>query len=145
MGLRAEGIIYPLEVLAVGKINKQKRAFSLIELLLVVTILGTLAGGIYGIYDTSTHNARVNTMRAQRKALKQSIEQYFAKNDTYPPSLEALTKSYLSKIPDDPLTSYTGCDWLIKGPLPGAKWISTRTSAVTPVEGIFDVTSASGL
>ena len=118
--------------------------FSLIELLIVVTILGSIAGGIYGIYDSSAANARKNASHAKRKAIKQSIEHYFARHDKYPPSLEALTKSYLSQIPDDPLTDYAGCDWLIKGPRPTDSWVSSRF-ATAPAEGIFDVKSASGL
>jgi len=118
--------------------------FSLIELLIVVTILGAIAGGIYGIYDTSAYNARVNASHSKRKAIKQSIEHYFARHDRYPPSLEALTKSYISEIPDDPMTEYDGCDWLVRGPNATDSWLSSRLASA-PADGIFDVKSASGI
>ena len=119
-------------------------AFSLIELLIVITILGSIAGGIYGIYDSSAENARKNSSLSKRKALKEAIEHYFARHDKYPPSLQALTKSYLSKIPDDPMTDYQGCDWLVKGPRATDSWVSSRFST-SPADGIFDVRSASGI
>lgn len=118
--------------------------FSLIELLIVVTILGAISGGIYGIYGSSTHNARVNASLSKRKAVKSAIEAYFARNDTYPPSLDALTKSYLNEIPDDPLTDYEGIDWLVRGPLQTDSWLSSRYET-PPANGIFDIRSASGI
>lgn len=118
--------------------------FSLIELLIAVTILGAIAGGIYGIYDTSAHNARVNTMRSQRRAIKNAIEQYYSQRGNYPPTLLALTKRYLNEIPDDPLTSFQGCDWLVRGPSPTASWVSSIGTS-GPAGGVFDARSASGL
>jgi len=128
------------------KYGNSKVAFSLIELLLVVTILGALSGGIYGLYNSSTMEARRKTSQAQQKSLKTAIDYYFAKNNTYPPSLEALTRSYVSKIPDDPLTNFIGNDWMVRGPSKDI-WLSSRSSisSSAPAEGIYDVQSASGM
>lgn len=123
--------------------RKSKAGFSLIELLLVVTILGSLSGGIYGLYNSSVMEARQKTSQSQQRALKTAIDYYFAKNNSYPPSLSALTKSYMSKIPDDPLTDFIGSDWLVRGPKSDV-WVSS-VSGVLPAEGIYDVrSSASG-
>ena len=124
------------------KSTKSKAAFSLIELLLVVTILGSLTGGIYGLYASSTLQARQKASQQKERALKTSIDYYFAKNNAYPPSLEALTKSYVSEIPDDPLTEFIGNDWMVRGPSTNT-WVSSRSSSL-PAEGIYDVRSASG-
>jgi prepilin-type N-terminal cleavage/methylation domain-containing protein len=122
--------------------GKSRAGFSLIELLLVVTILGTLSGGIYGLYNSSIIEARQKTSISQQRAIKTAIDYYFAKNNSYPPSLNALTKSYMSKIPDDPLTDFIGSDWLIRGPKTDV-WISCLSTSL-PAEGIYDVRSSSG-
>lgn len=122
--------------------RKSKSAFSLIELLLVVTILGSLSGGIYGLYNSSIMEARAKTSQSQERAIKTAIDYYFAKNNSYPPSLEALTKSYISKIPDDPMTDFIGSDWLVRGPSEN-KWVDCLGNDL-PVKGIYDVRSASG-
>jgi len=124
--------------------HRRKSGFSLLEVLIVLSILGTLVAGIYAVYDTSVHSARVNSMRAKRRAVKEAIEQYYARYDTYPPSLEALTKTYLSRIPDDPMTNFYGNDWLVHGPISTESWISSLSTSI-PAGGVYDIRSASGL
>lgn len=122
-----------------------RRGFSLVEMLLVVAILSLLCGGAYEVYTTSTADARFQAMRADVKMMKTAIDQYKARTGYYPSSLEALTRSYISRVPDDPTTERTGNDWMVIGPnddpTDGSKWLSAATGP--PPGGIADIRSAS--
>ncbi len=122
----------------------RRSGLSLLELLIVMAILSVLVGSIYGIYDTSVKQARINSMRTKLRILKKAIDQYYGAHGTYPPSLESLTKRYITTIPDDPMTEYEGNDWWIRGPLPSDPWLPATTDTM-PAHGIYDVMSSSGI
>lgn len=114
-------------------------------MLVVVTILSLLVGGAYQVYNSSTRDARYQSMRAHLSLLKTAIDQYNAKTGDFPTSLEVLTRSYISRVPDDPTTEFVGNDWMVIGPnddpSDGSLW---RTAASeSPDGGIADVRSAS--
>ncbi|MBI3892262.1 MAG: prepilin-type N-terminal cleavage/methylation domain-containing protein [Candidatus Wallbacteria bacterium] len=121
------------------------KGFSLVEMLVVVAILSLLVGGAYQIYTSSTTDTRYQAMRANLKMMKTAIDQFHAKTGAYPTSLEALTRSYLSRVPDDPTTERIGNDWMVIGPNDdpndSSKWVSA--TAGPPTGGIADVRSAS--
>jgi general secretion pathway protein G len=120
--------------------------FSLLEVLIVVTILAVVVGGVYGIYETSVENARNQQMRANQKIIQLAIEQYKAKTNRFPSSLEALTRGYLNRVPDDPTTAYSGNDWLVIGPNDNPRSVTSwRPATSPPSDGIFDVRSRSEL
>ena len=137
---------YERPTLPMAPLKASKRGFTLIEILITLTILASLIGGVFSLYATSVENARVQKMRANLTLIKQAIEQYYAINGKYPTSLEILTRRYLSKLPDDPLTDYRGNDWLVIGPdgnpLDPNSW--RRAANDCPPTGIFDVRSSSG-
>src|SRR5687767_7393964 len=95
-----------------GARREARPGFSLLEVLIVVSILAIVVGGVYGLYETSMDNASLQQMNANRKALKIAIDQYKARTGRFPNSLEALTRGYLNRVPDDPTTAFTGNDWL---------------------------------
>lgn len=126
--------------------RSRRSAFTLVEILVTLTIVGALVGGVYALYDTSVESARVQQMRANLKIIKQAIEQYHARTGRFPTSLEVLTQKYLTKVPDDPLTSFQGNDWLAidptGNPMNPNDW---KPAAKDPLpNGIFDVKSSSG-
>lgn len=124
---------------------RSPRGFSLVEMLVVVSILALLVGGAYQIYSTSTSDTRYQAMRANLKMMKTAIDQYRARTGSYPSSLEALTRSYLSKVPDDPTTERVGNDWMVIGPNDdpsvAANW--RPAAGTSPSGGIADVRSSS--
>lgn len=123
---------------------RRTAGFSLLEVLVVVAILGTVVGGVYGIYESSIDNSRYQQMRANQKSVQLAIEQFRAKTGRFPSSLEALTRGYLNRVPDDPTTQFVGNDWLVIGPNDDPKSVGAwRPSTSPPTEGIFDVRSRS--
>ncbi len=85
--------------------HKSQQGFTLLELMVVVTIAGILA-------TLAEPSFRQSVLRAKEAALKQNlftmrdvIDQYRADTGSYPPSLAELTSAgYLRGIPVDPFT-----------------------------------------
>lgn len=120
--------------------------FSLLEVLIVCSILAIVVGGVYGIYESSIGNTRFQQMRANQKTLQLAIEQYRAKTGRLPSSLESLTRGYLNRVPDDPTTQFIGNDWLVIGPNDNPRSVSAwKPSTSPPTDGIFDIRSRSDL
>ncbi len=126
-------------------VQRRRSGFTIIEVLMVLIILGLLVSSAYEVYQSGVDTARYQTMRNHQTMLRKSIEQYHARTQRYPPSLEALTRKYLNRIPDDPLTASPENDWLVIGPNADASDSASWTIATSPpLEGIFDVRSSSG-
>lgn len=126
--------------------SRRLTGFSLLEILIVCSILAVVVGGVYGIYESSIDNTRFQQMKANQKALQLAIEQYRAKTGRLPSSLETLTRGYLNRVPDDPTTQYVGNDWLVIGPNDNPRSVSAwKPSTSPPSDGIFDIRSSSEL
>ena len=98
--------------LAVQK-NLLRRAFTLVEMLLVVTIIGILAALVIPKIAGTSERARVTAARADiNGGIKSALGQYEVDNGFYPKSLSDLITMpsnaknwhgpYLDKLPTDP-------------------------------------------
>ena len=63
---------------------KTSRGFSLIELLVVISIVGMLAGIVYANYGSARASARDSIRQANLKDLQLALELYKAQNGVYP-------------------------------------------------------------
>jgi len=114
------------------RVVKRLRAFTLVELLIVVVILGILATVVIPIFTEAAEGAKYSVMSSNLKEVRRALERYrFEHNNTYPPLAcaadasdpKALTLSfltdktsashdlqsgpfgpYLSAIPENPFT-----------------------------------------
>ena len=118
--------------------------FTLLELLVVMTIIGILAAiGVPALRD-SPKRAREATLRADLFTFRSVIDQYKGDKGNYPPDLATVVKEgYMRKIPVDPMTKAS--DWALtmeeessdNPPAP------SDDPNAQPVPGIIDVHSAS--
>ena len=64
--------------------NRSKKAFTLVEILIVVVILGILAAIVVPQFTNATQDAQTGNLRAQIKSLQNQIELFKARNNYYP-------------------------------------------------------------
>lgn len=110
--------------------------WTLIELLIVITLLLILASLAMTQYRNSVRSAKEAALKSNLFMMRDAIDQYYADKGRYPESLQALVSdSYIRAIPRDPFTLSTDT-WTTTPaePEPG----STSASA-----GIYDVKSGS--
>lgn len=68
--------------------NRGERGWTLVELIIVIIILGLIAGVALPAYLDLTTNAKINACQAQQAAIKSAVLLYYAKNvGTLPDSL----------------------------------------------------------
>jgi general secretion pathway protein G len=79
--------------------------FTLIELLIVITIIGILVSLAQPSYNRAVTAAKEATLKENLFILRDAIDQYYADNAKYPPSLTDLAeKKYIRRVPKDPVT-----------------------------------------
>ncbi|HJW13799.1 MAG TPA: prepilin-type N-terminal cleavage/methylation domain-containing protein [Thermoanaerobaculia bacterium] len=79
--------------------------FTLLELLVVMTIIGILAAIAVPALRDSPQRAREAALREDLFTMRSVIDQYHGDKGAYPPDLQTLvTAGYLRKIPIDPMT-----------------------------------------
>jgi general secretion pathway protein G len=80
--------------------------FTIIELLVVLSLIVILASMGMAQYRTSQTHAREAVLKQDLFQMRDAIDQYFADKNQYPGTLDALvSEGYVRKIPVDPFTS----------------------------------------
>ncbi len=117
--------------------NRRKRArgFTLLELMIVLSIMAILMAIAVPVYNQSVVQARESVLRANLSTLRNVISQYTLDKQKAPQSLDDLvTAGYLRQIPIDPMTHE-------------ANWEVVQEDVMMAVDqenpGITDVHSAS--
>jgi general secretion pathway protein G len=81
------------------------RGFTLIEILIVITIIGILVTLAQPSYNRAVTSAKEASLKENLFILRDRIDQFYADNGKYPASLNDLVdKPYLRRIPKDPFT-----------------------------------------
>ena len=66
------------------RLVRARRAFTLVEILIVVIILGILATIIIGVVSNTTRDAAANALKDNLRTLRSSLEFYMAQHGSYP-------------------------------------------------------------
>lgn len=108
----------------------RQRAFTLIELMVVMAIIATLLTIALPRYFTHVERAKEAALRESLVVMRDAIDKYHADTGRYPESLDDLAaRRYLRKVPVDPITESS------------TTWTTTPPPAEDAAAGVYDVFS----
>ena len=116
--------------------SRSAGGFTLIEVLVVVTLIVVLASVGMASYTNSVQRAREAVLRENLFRMRDAIDQYYADKNKYPQSLQDLvTDKYLREVPKDPMTN-SADTWTT---------VPAEVDATNPAAepGVYDVKSGS--
>ena len=109
---------------------KKRRGFTLIELMVVMTIIALLISVVVPDYIGKMRRAEEAVLQENLSLMRDSLDKHYADTGRYPTSLEDLVvKHYLRAIPKDPFTQSA------------ATWVAVPPGD-TRKGNVFDVRSA---
>ena len=128
----------PLWLSTAPAIRTGRRGFTLIELIIVLSIIGLLVGLALPTYKSVTVKAREAVLKENLFILRSLIDKYAQDKGKYPASLQTLVQeSYIRAIPVDPVT-HQSTTWVEVRELP-----SPEDPMLNEIPGIIDVKSGS--
>src|SRR5216684_7109855 len=87
---------------------KKQSGFTLIELMVVISLIVVLAGMGLVQYRNSIVRSKEAVLKKDLFEMRDAIDQYYADKNQYPATLDALVSDgYMRGIPEDPFTRST--------------------------------------
>src|SRR5438552_15482337 len=119
-----------------GNHLRSPRGYTLIELMVVMTLIVVFAAMAMAQYRTSITRSKEAVLKEDLFQLRDAIDQYYADKNQYPSGLDSLaSEGYLRKVPVDPFTNSTD-SWQT---IPSEPDPNNPTAA----PGIYDIKSGS--
>src|SRR5262252_8635894 len=123
-------------------VNRTDRGFTIIELLVVLSIIVILSTMGMAQYRTSVIRSREAVLKEDLFRMNDAIDQYYADRGQYPATLDALvSEGYMRKIPIDPLTNQADWQTVPSEPDPNNP---TATPGIYTVKSASDATALDG-
>jgi general secretion pathway protein G len=118
-----------------GRLRRSSRGFTLIEMVVVISLILILVSIAVPIYNRSIVRAKEAVLRQDLFTLRQVISQYTLDKQKAPQSLDdVISAGYLKVVPTDPMTG-------------SANWTTDQEDSLMAVDqqepGIVDVHSSS--
>lgn len=96
---------------ALSKRARGQQGFTLIEMLIVISIIFILMGMAAGMYSRSIQHAREAVLKKDLQTMREAIDNYTLDKQQAPQSLQDLVDGhYLRQVPIDPVTHID--DWV---------------------------------
>ncbi|HEX7706251.1 MAG TPA: type II secretion system protein [Thermoanaerobaculia bacterium] len=113
--------------------------FSLIELIVVVTIIGILASVALVNVRYAQRKAREAALKDNLFQMRKSIDNFYADKQRYPGTLEELVPNYLRRLPVDPITGQVDWEPIMDDPMD--EMASNPDPQAISEPGIIDIRS----
>jgi general secretion pathway protein G len=86
--------------------RRNEEAFTFIEMVIVIVMLGILLGIAVPIYQAQIRASKESVLKHNLAVIRERLDQFKADRNKYPASLtELVDNGYLREIPEDPMTS----------------------------------------
>lgn len=122
-----------------------KKGFTLIEMLIVVTIIGILVSILVPQYKYSVLRAKEAVLKENLFQIRDAINKYCFDKKKYPSSLDDLVSSrYLRDIPFDPISKTKEWQLLRAEPLEGEEFDPETDPGVLDVKSLSKATALDG-
>ena len=113
------------------KFFKNKKGFTLVELVVVIAILGILAGIAIPRFMDATASARGSKIVADMRTIESAESMNYAKNGSYVVLADLVTNGFLAAAPVPPAGSYI----IPESGKTGTVTAATYSVVVTPASG----------
>lgn len=115
-------------------VKRMKRGFTLIEMLVVLTILAMLLTIVTPKFMHMLQRAKETSLRHDLLTMRDAIDKFYSDKNRYPETLDELVeRQYLKAIPPDPITERSDT------------WVITLPPNIDEQGSVFDVHSGSAL
>ena len=122
-----------------------KKGFTLIEILIVVTMIGILVAILIPQYKYSVLRAREAVLKENLFQVRDAINKYSFDKKKYPSTLEDLvTSRYLREVPFDPIVKKHEWHLVTAEPLEGEDFDPEEAQGVIDVKSLSQGTSLDG-
>ena len=113
-------------------LKRRHRGFTLLEMMVVMTIIVTIVSIAVPFYTSALVRARESVLRSNLLTIRSVIDQFTYDKESAPQSLEDLVdEGYLREVPIDPMTNSRDT------------WELVNETGPTGESGVFDVHSGS--
>ena len=122
-----------------------KKGFTLIEMLIVVTLIGILVAILVPQYKYSVLRAKEAVLKENLFQVRDAINKYYFDKKKYPSGLEDLvTARYLREVPFDPIVKKHEWQLVMIEPLEGEEFDPEAAQGVIDVKSLSQAISLDG-